>query len=201
VKARVLAARDAMSGEGLRAAVDAILSGKILAYPAETMYGIGGDALRADVAARLAEAKGSPRGRPFLLLLSSTDDWKEVAASFPDEARFLASRFWPGPLTLLLQAREDCAAAESGKVAVRVPDLPLVRTWMREAKRPIFSTSANRSGEPPVRDPLELETLLGDRVDLIVSGPVFPSSGAPSTIVDCTSVPPRLVRAGAVPFP
>jgi L-threonylcarbamoyladenylate synthase len=181
--------------------VDVIRHGGLFAYPAETMYGLGGDALRADVAARLAEAKESPPGRPFLVLLDREARWPDVASAFPEEALRLAERHWPGPLTILLPARPGCAAAHEGKVAVRVPDLPIVQTWIRASGTPLFSTSANRAGREPARDPGAVREAFAGRVDLLVAGPGFPEDALPSTIVDATVSPARLVRAGAVPFP
>jgi len=201
VSAREIAIEEASSGEGLGLVLETIRAKGTLAYPAETMYGIGGDGLDREVAARIAAAKGSPPGKPFLLLLDDVDRWRQVAASLPPSAEEAARKHWPGPLTLLLPARDDCAAAYEGKVAVRVPDLEVVRVWVREAGRPLFSTSANRAGRAPVRGPEELRALFGERLDLLVTGPVFPSTGLPSTIVDATADPPRVLRRGAAPFP
>lgn len=178
-----------------------VREGGILAYPAETMYGLGGDGLRADVASRIAALKGSPSEKAFLLLLDDEERWPSVASRFPGAARRLAREWWPGPLTILLPARPGCVAAREGKVAVRVPDLPAVRRWIGAAGVPLFSTSANRSGADPVRDPADLRALFGEGLDLVVAGPRFPPDGPPSTVVDGTVDPPRLVRAGAVPFP
>ncbi|MFH1278725.1 MAG: L-threonylcarbamoyladenylate synthase [Candidatus Eisenbacteria bacterium] len=191
---------DARAAPGVDRIVRVIRSGGVLAYPAETMYGLGGDGLRADVAVRLAALKGSPSDKAFLLLLDDEDRWRSVASRFPEAARRLARKWWPGPLTILLPARVDCVAAREGKVAVRVPDLPALRRWIEAAGVPLFSTSANRSGEGPVRDPAELRALFGGGIDLLVAGPRFPADGPPSTVVDGTVDPPLLVRAGAVPF-
>jgi L-threonylcarbamoyladenylate synthase len=200
LSAREIGEAEASRGDGLLAVVDAIRRRGVIAYPAETMYGLGGDGLDRAVASRIAAMKGSRTGRPFLLLLAGIDQWEIVAGSFPEEARSLADRWWPGPLTILLPAREDCAAGKGGKVAVRVPDLPVVRAWARESGRPLLSTSANLAGGAPARSPEVVRAQFGRLVDLLVTGPVFPASGAPSTIIDGTTSPPRLVRAGAVPF-
>ena len=85
-------------------------------------------------------------------------------------------------------------------MAVRVPDLPTVRKWIGSASVPLVSTSANRASLEPARDPGAVRETFGGEIDLIVTGPVFPPGGPPSTIVDASADPPRLVRAGAVPF-
>jgi len=198
---QVLSLETCGDGPGLDRVVEVIDRGGILAYPAETMYGLGGDGLSSAVADRLSRIKKSDSDRAFLLLIDEIDSWRNVAARFPEPARLLAARYWPGPVTLLLPARDDCVAAQGGKVAVRVPDLPEIRRWITFSGRPLFSTSANRSGEEPVRTAVELERHFADAVDLLVVGPSFTAGEPPSTIIDATVDPPRLVRAGAVPFP
>ncbi len=187
-------------GAGLETVVRTIAAGGLLAYPAETMYGLGGDGTRADVIRRISLLKGHEEERGFLLLIHRAEHWSWAASSFPPAASRLAERFWPGPLTLLLPALPDHPAAFGGKVALRVPDLPEVRLWVERCGLPLLSTSANRAGEEPLRDPESVCERFADRLDLIVDGPRFGASGLPSTIVDATVDPPSIVRRGALPL-
>ena len=178
--------------------METIAAGGIIAYPAETMYGLGGDGNRADVIQRLSAVKGHGEERGFLLLIHRTDRWSWAASSFPPAAERLADRFWPGPLTLLLPALPDHPAAFGAKVALRVPALGDLRLWVERCGLPLLSTSANRSGEEPLRDPESVRERFADRLDLIVEGPRFDAAGLPSTIVDVTTDPPSVVRRGAL---
>ena len=110
----------------------------------------------------------------------------------------LAERFWPGPLTLLLPDPAALAAGADGKIGIRIPDAPWLREWVRASGRFLVSTSANAAGEPPMTDALTVRETWFDRVDLLVLGPSFPSPPIPSTIVDVTVDPPRIVRAGSL---
>lgn len=190
-----------MEGDGLQRVVDLLRGGGVLAYPAETMYGLGGDGLNPGTETRIARIKGRDPTKPIILLLDTIDRWRQVASRFPEPALRLAKDAWPGPLTLLLPAREDCPAAREGKVAVRVPGVKHVRVWVRSLDRPISSTSANRSGENPLGDPAAIRETIGDAIDLLVSGSVFDEPGPPSTLVDGTCDPPLVIRAGAFDIP
>jgi len=190
---------------GLVRVVETIGGGGILAYPAETMYGIGGDGLDRDLFDRIARIKGERRGKPFILLLDEPARWRQVASAFPPVAERLALRHWPGPLTLLLPALPGSPAAGGGGegeklVAVRVPEPLHLRIWVAASDRPLISTSANRSGDEPARTPEQLRELFQGRVELLITGPLFPDGALPSTIVDVTTDPPSIVRRGALPL-
>ncbi|MBN1826323.1 MAG: L-threonylcarbamoyladenylate synthase [Candidatus Eisenbacteria bacterium] len=199
-RAKVVSLDLCREGVGAAEVASAIREGALIVYPAETMYGLGGDGLDPAVWRKIRAVKGRGADKPFLLLLDEPERWRLVASRFPAAARRLADRYWPGPLTLVLPAISGSpAAGPRGGVAVRVPDRDWLRGWVRLADRPLISTSANRDGGEPEGDPDRLTILFGEEADLIVAGPRFDPVGPPSALVDATFDPPRLLRAG--PFP
>jgi len=200
LRAKTISLDRCREGKGAAEVARKIREGALVVYPAETMYGIGGDGLDPSLRDRIFTFKGRGEEAPLLLLLDEPDRWRAVASRFPPAARALADRYWPGPLTLVLPARPAAAAAgPGGGVAVRVPRPAYLREWVRLADRPLFSTSANRRGEEPEGDPARLADRFGEDADLIVAGPRFDPVGPPSALVDGTVDPPRLLRPG--PFP
>jgi L-threonylcarbamoyladenylate synthase len=174
--------------------------GGLVAFPTETFYGLGADALDARAVARVFAAKGRPSGKPLLVLVESTGMVGRVAADVPPRAVRLAERHWPGPLTLVLPARAGlppALTAGTGTIGVRVPGHPLARALVAAAGVPVTAPSANPSGAPAPRTAAEVVAGLGDRVDLVLDGGPT-AGGPPSTVVDLTVEPPRVLRAGAV---
>ncbi len=197
---RVFVDPEAPQRDALQEAAKWIRLGGLVALPTDTLYGLAADPFRADAVARLMAVKGRAAASALPLIAADAD---QIAARFgrlsPVGER-LASKFWPGPLTLLIPAPVTLAhgvAAGTGRVGVRVPAHAIARAICRAADRPVTATSANRSGQPATADPAEVERTLGEDVDLLFdAGPT--RGGAPSTIVDVTGAEPRLVRAGAV---
>lgn len=174
-------------------------TGGLIAYPTETVYGFG-SLLLPESLERLRTLKGRPEDKPFLLLIRDPDviaglRWNELA-------RRLAAEFWPGPLTLAIPAADDLPAtvrSQEGTVAVRASPHPGAKR-LTEALGAITSTSANRPGEPAASSAVEVAATLGGLgvEDVwILDGGELPASD-PSTIVDCSTTPPRIIRAGAV---
>jgi L-threonylcarbamoyladenylate synthase len=177
-----------------------ILRGGLVALPTDTLYGLAADPFSTAAVARLYSAKGRPAERALPLIAA---DAAQVAAHFgrlSSAAERLTTRFWPGPLTLLLPAPDTLArdvAASTGKVGVRVPDDDVARAICAACERPVTATSANISGEPATADPDDVERTLCGRIDLLIdTGPT--RGGQPSTIVDLTMTEATLVRAGAI---
>lgn len=166
----------------------------VIAYPTDTLYGLGADALDEEAVARVFAVKGRPEAVPFPVLVAELEDAKHVAHLTP-LARELAAKHLPGGLTLVLKARAtvpDNLLGGLDTVAVRVPDAP----WARDLARrfgPVTATSANLHGMPPAAA-ADDAALPG--VDLVVDGGRLP--GTPSTIVDATGSEPKVLRAGAV---
>jgi len=178
--------------------------GGLLAYPTETVYGLGSRARAADVAA-LSALKGRAPGKPFLLLVASRQMAERAGLVFSPAANALAEAFWPGPLTLILPGGGRLPTAlcgPEGGFAVRWTSHAAVARLIGELGEPLTSTSANRPGGPTAPGVGAIEDMfagaVADGTLLILDGGVL-GNVPPSTIVDCTSPRPRMVREGALP--
>ncbi|MGH7169573.1 MAG: L-threonylcarbamoyladenylate synthase [Gemmataceae bacterium] len=174
--------------------------GGLVAFPTETVYGLGTNALDASAVARLFAAKGRPANNPLIVHLADAAQVAEVASSWPESASRLGDRFWPGPLTLVLPRRDgvpDIVTARGPTVAVRVPAHPVAQALLRATALPIAAPSANRSTElSPTRAEHVLRGLDG-RIDLLLAGGPT-AGGIESTVLDVTTMPPRLLRPGLI---
>jgi L-threonylcarbamoyladenylate synthase len=186
--------------EALTRAAEVIRAGGLVAFPTETVYGLGADALSEAAVARIFEAKERPRGNPLIVHVADATALDEVAVRVTDRAREVVASFWPGPLTLVLDRAAAVPLITTGgldTVAVRVPAHPVAQGLIRAAGRPLAAPSANRSGRPsPTRAPHVLEDL-GGRIELILDGGST-SVGLESTVLDMTTEPPTLLRPGGV---
>ena len=184
----------------MRRAAEVIRAGGLVAFPTETVYGLGADALSDSAVARIFEAKERPRGNPLIVHLAGAAALESVAARVPPRARAAAARFWPGPLTLVLPRAARVPLITTGgleTVAARVPSHPVARALIEASGRPIAAPSANRSGRPsPTRAEHVREDLDG-RIELILDGGPTPV-GVESTVLDMTTEPPTLLRPGGV---
>jgi L-threonylcarbamoyladenylate synthase len=185
---------------GVRRGAQVIRAGGLVAFPTETVYGLGADALSDSAVARIFEAKERPRGNPLIVHLAGAAALESVAARVPPRAREAAARFWPGPLTLVLPRAGVVPLITTGgleTVAARVPSHPVARALIEASGRPIAAPSANRSGRPsPTRAEHVREDLDG-RIELILDGGPTPV-GVESTVLDMTTEPPTLLRPGGV---
>ena len=168
--------------------------GGVVLMPTDTIYGLHGLASDATVVARIAAMKGRDADKPFVVLGASPEQLEKLGCVIPDVLRSL----WPAPLTAIVPLRTAVAASRgAATLAVRVPDLP----WLRElvaTTGPLVSTSANRSGEPPVVEPDALARDLQTSLDSIVDG--GRREGKPSAIVDFSGTEPRFIREGDPAF-
>ena len=187
----------------IRRAADVIRAGGLVAFPTETVYGLGANALDADAVARIFEAKGRPATNPVILHVADASEVLNVAANWPETAGKLAARFWPGPLTLVVPKADRVPAivtAGGPTVAVRCPNHPVALALIRAAGVPVAAPSANRSTElSPTRAEHVLKSLNG-RIDLLLDGGPC-SGGIESTVVDATGEFPRVLRPGLVTVP
>jgi len=186
--------------EAVTRAAEVIRAGGLVAFPTETVYGLGADALSPTAVARIFQAKERPRGNPLIVHVTDVTALDEVAVRAPDRAREVLARFWPGPLTLVLERAPAVPLITTGgldTVAVRAPAHPVAQALIRAAGRPLAAPSANRSGRPsPTRAQHVLEDL-GGRIELILDGGATPV-GLESTVLDMTTEPPTLLRPGGV---
>ena len=185
----------------LEEAARCLQDGGLVAFPTDTLYGLGAVASQERAVERLFEAKERPGDRPLPIFVASAADVDGVATEVSPAARRLMETFWPGGLTLVLRRHprfHSPALAGGDTVAVRVPAHPVALELLRRVGEPLTGTSANLSGRPGPRTAGEVRRQLGGRVDLIVDGGPCPG-GVESTVVDCTVDPPRVLREGAVP--
>jgi L-threonylcarbamoyladenylate synthase len=176
-------------------------AGQLVAFPTETVYGLGGDATNDLAVARIFAAKGRPRFNPLIVHVPGRVE-AETCAVFDARARSIARHFWPGPLSLVLRRREGSglsllASAGLDTVAIRVPSHPVAQALLRAVSRPLAAPSANRSGRISPTDAAHVAEELGDRVALIVDGGCCPV-GVESTVLDLTGETPVLLRPGGV---
>jgi L-threonylcarbamoyladenylate synthase len=191
------AARDRLHRQ-LQPFVDALRAGGVVACPTETQMGLLADALSEAAVERVRAIKGRPEGEALPLIAPSLEVALSVVREVSAAALALATRHWPGPLTLVLQAQSRLPAGvvKDGKVAVRVPGPSPALDLLTQFGGPLTATSANKSGQPPLADAAALRAAFGDALFGVVPGS---SPGAPpSTIVDVTGDQPRVLRQGAV---
>lgn len=188
-----------MEAEVCVAAGECLKSGGIIAIPTDTVYGLGADPFNADAVQRLYTVKGRPDGKPIPLVLSSVDDVYRVAQNLPDYFFHLTDRFWPGGLTIIVQAKDLLPVLTAGgnTVGVRIPDNPLLLKILETFGGPVAITSANLSGEPPATSPQEIGEELASRIDMIVDGGKTPGP-VPSTVYDISVSPPLIRRHGVI---
>lgn len=181
-------------------AADALRSGKLVAFPTETVYGLGANALDAAAVARIFEAKGRPTTNPLIVHVADAAEVLAVAAEVPPLAAKLFAAFWPGPLTLVLPKAPgvpDLVTAGGPTVAVRCPNHPLARELLRAAGVPVAAPSANRSGELSPTTADHVLVSLDGRIEFVLDGGPCPG-GLESTVLDVTGPVPRLLRPGLV---
>jgi L-threonylcarbamoyladenylate synthase len=187
----------------IRRAADVIRAGGLVAFPTETVYGLGANALDAAAVARIFEAKGRPATNPVIVHVFDASNVLNVASNWPETARKLVDRFWPGPLTLVVPKADvvpSIVTAGGPTVAVRCPDHPVASALIRAAGVPVAAPSANRSTElSPTRAEHVLKGLNG-RIDLLLDGGPC-RGGIESTVVDVTGEVPRLLRPGLITVP
>jgi L-threonylcarbamoyladenylate synthase len=181
-------------------AASVIARGGLVAFPTETVYGLGANALDATAVARIFEAKGRPADDPLIVHLADVGQLGRVAKDIPPVARTLGLAFWAGPLTLVLHkqpAISDLVTAGLPTVAVRVPAHRVARALLDACAVPVAAPSANRFGRPSPTRASHVLADLGGVVDLVLDG--GPTSiGVESTIVDCTRTPPVVMRPGGI---
>jgi L-threonylcarbamoyladenylate synthase len=194
---QILAANEAVVALAARS----LAEGGLVAFPTETVYGLGADATNPQAIARLYQAKGRPAFNPLIATVGDLEAAKRIAR-FDATAIKLAKAFWPGPLTLVLPKTSDCAVAELATagldtIAIRVPAHPIARDILRAFGGPVVAPSANLSGHVSPTTAAHVQSDLSGRINLIVDGGAVPV-GVESTIVGCFEAP-MLLRPGGLP--
>lgn len=189
-----------IDNDAIKEAGEILKKGGLVAFPTETVYGLGGDALNAASSAKIYEAKGRPSDNPLIVHISHVESLSRIVKKVPKEAYMLADKYWPGPLTMIFNKSEEVPMETTGgleTVAVRMPSHKIARALIDAAGGYIAAPSANRSGRPsPTVARYVIEDLEG-RVEMIIDGGEV-NIGLESTIIDLTGERPMILRPGFV---
>lgn len=182
-------------------AADLLRKNEVVAFPTETVYGLGGNAYADESVLKIFEAKGRPSDNPLIVHIGKLEQIFEFVEEVPEKAQVLMEHFWPGPLTIIFNNKKgklsDKATAGLSTVAVRMPDHPVALAIINEAGLPIAAPSANRSGRPSPTNAEHVREDLNGRISGIVDG--GPTGiGVESTVIDCTEDIPRILRPGGI---
>lgn len=197
----VINIREGLDERKIRIAARFILEGKLVAFPTETVYGLGADALNEKAVKRIFKAKGRPADNPLIVHIADSKDLNKLAREIPEEAKLLAERFWPGPLTIVLPKKDEVPKVTTGgldTVAVRMPSHPIALALIR-ASTPIAAPSANVSGRP---SPTLAEHVIDDfygKIECVIDGGET-KIGVESTVIDLSDEKPTLLRPGGLPL-
>jgi L-threonylcarbamoyladenylate synthase len=181
-------------------AAEILRSGGLVGIPTETVYGLGANGLDAQAVARIFQAKGRPQDNPLILHIPTADWLERYCKNIPDTAYLLAERFWPGPMTMILEHRDlvpDVVTAGLPTVGMRCPAHPLCRAIIQAADVPVAAPSGNTSGRPSPTTAAHMLEDMDGKIDAIVDGGPC-AVGVESTIIDLTCTPPRLLRPGGI---
>ena len=185
---------------GIEKAAQWILQGKVVAFPTETFYGLGADALDAEALQKIFRVKQREEDKPLLLLVADQAWLSGLVKDIPPRAGPLMERFWPGPLTLVFEASPHLPSlltANTGKIGLRISSHPVAQGLVRVVGRAITATSANVSGQPGASEAGEVFRSLGKRVGVILDGGKT-AGGLGSTVVDVSGASPKIIRQGAL---
>ncbi len=177
-----------------------IAQGQLVAFPTETVYGLGGNALDPDASKKIYSAKGRPSDNPLIVHIADKKDMEKIARNVPTEAYLLAEAFWPGPLTIILRKQPHVPMATTGgldTVAIRMPDHPIALELIRRSGCPIAAPSANTSGRPSPTLAEHVREDLEGKVSMIVDGGEV-GIGIESTIIDLSGETPMILRPGFI---
>jgi L-threonylcarbamoyladenylate synthase len=174
----------------------------VIIYPTETLYGLGANPFDHEAVERLYAIKGREVDKPIPFLIKDQEMLATLVEKVPPLGRELMARYWPGPLTLIFQAKQGLPAPLRGKdgtIGLRISAHPIARQLVEAMDVPLIATSANPTGEADLTDVGSIAGIFGDQVDLIIDGGPVPGIG--STVIDLTASPPRIVRQGQIKVP
>lgn len=198
----VINMREGLDWKKIKIGARFIREGKLVAFPTETVYGLGADALNENAVKRIFKAKGRPPDNPLIIHIAEFEQVYELASEVPEKAKILAEKFWPGPLTIVLPKGDKVPYATTGgleTVAIRMPANEIALGLIKASERPIAAPSANISGKP---SPTLAEHVADDfygRIECIIDGGET-KVGVESTVIDLTTDPPMLLRPGGLPL-
>jgi L-threonylcarbamoyladenylate synthase len=187
--------------EDIEKAVDVLKKGGLVAFPTDTVYGIGADVFNKDAVERIFSAKGRDSRKPLQVLIADKTDLSFIADNQSDILHRLVDKFMPGALTIVMSAKSDFpkwVTCGLDTVGVRMPANVLALEMIKAFGRPIAATSANISGMPDPKDAQQVLEYLDGKLDLILDGGA-PTDNIPSTVIDISVNPPRILRHGVIP--
>jgi len=186
--------------EIIEEAAKLIEEGKLIAFPTETVYGLGADALNEEAVRRIFEIKGRPLNKPLSILIGKKEDLKQYVQKIPEVAEALVEKFWPGPVTLIFRASSlipDMMKGKNNTIGIRMPNCRVALEIVKTSRVPLACPSANLSGRPSPTKAEEVIKDLGEKIDLILDGEET-RIGVESTVLNLTTYPPTMVREGAL---
>lgn len=186
--------------EAMLSACSILQQGGLVAFPTETVYGLGADALNETAAARIYAAKGRPSDNPLIVHIAEISDVDQLATTIPEQAKILMEAFWPGPLTIILPKKDCVPDGTTGglpTVAIRMPSHPVARTLIKESGVFIAAPSANTSGRPSPTTAEHVFEDMNGKIEMILDGGAV-GIGIESTIVDLTGEVPTILRPGFI---
>lgn len=186
--------------EVIRQACEVLHCGCLVAFPTDTLYALGASALDAAAIERVLTTKGRHHGKPLSVLVASVEAGAALAAGLSDGVRSLMQAFWPGALTVVVKASPSLPSlltAATGTVGLRMPGGAVAQALLSAFAGPIIGTSANKSGGADPSDARTVQKAIGGQIDLILDGGRV-ALGVPSTVIDCTTIPVRVLREGAI---
>ncbi|MBQ7957706.1 MAG: threonylcarbamoyl-AMP synthase [Clostridia bacterium] len=188
------------SEESIKKAAEIISSGGVVGVPTETVYGLGANALDEDAVGRIFEAKGRPKDNPMIVHISCLEEAEPLVKKIPEKAKLLAEKFWPGPLTIIMEKTDKVPSVTSGNldtVAIRMPSHEVMRKIIKESGCPIAAPSANLSGSPSPTNAKYVYDDMNGKIPLIIDGGEC-NVGLESTVITLAGEKPRLLRPGGV---
>ena len=200
MKTEIIVLTDENREDAAKRAAEVFLRGGLVAFPTETVYGLGGNALDSSAAERIYEAKGRPSDNPLIVHVGEVQDVGPLVKRIPRKASKLMKAFWPGPLTIILEKADVVPERTTGglsTVAVRMPSHPFANLMLRTSPVPVAAPSANRSGRPSTTNAKHVIEDLDGRVDLIIDDGNS-AIGVESTIIDLSGKAPTLLRPGHI---
>jgi L-threonylcarbamoyladenylate synthase len=189
-----------LTNQEMQTAAEIIRRGGLVAFPTETVYGLGANALNAEAVAKIYAAKERPFASPLIVHVADEAMARTIAAAWPESAQALAARFWPGPLTLIVKKADivpDLVTAGLDSVGIRIPAHPIALDLIRRAGVPIAAPSANRFTEISPTTAAHVRASLGGRIDMILDGGST-QVGIESTVASLRRVPPAVLRPGMI---
>ncbi len=188
--------------EKIRIAAEVLKRGGLVAFPTDTVYGLGADATNSKAVKKIYKVKKRPTSAPLPILISEKSDLKKCALHVPAKAKKLINKFWPGPLTIVLKKKKiisDAVTARKNSVGLRIPKNPVALALIKALNRPLATTSANISSKQSPTTANEVKKYLNNKINLILDGGKT-KIGIDSTVLDCVASPPIILRAGAIPL-